>query len=132
MIHPVHAALLAAMLPLFLGALLSDWVYSSSYQIQWINFASWLIVGALLFAGIALLLAAIDALRVDAPRGRANWLHFALLSATFVFGVINALIHGKDGWATMPEGLVLSVIVFILALAAVWTGFSVARTGASK
>ena len=45
-IHPVHAVLASSALPLFLGALLSDWAYSSSYEIQWTNFASWLIAGA--------------------------------------------------------------------------------------
>ena len=47
--------LLAFPLPLFIGALLSDWAYSATYQIQWINFASWLIAGALVFTGLALL-----------------------------------------------------------------------------
>ena len=54
LLHPVHAILLASTLPLFLGALLSDWAYSSSYQIQWLNFASWLIAGALVLCGLAL------------------------------------------------------------------------------
>src|SRR3546814_1099584 len=62
-IHPVHAVLLAGTVPLFLGTLLSDWAYWSTYEVQWINFASWLVVGALLFAGYALLWAVIDFFR---------------------------------------------------------------------
>ena len=46
-IHPLHAALLAGTVPLFLGALLSDIAYARTYEIQWANFASWLIVGGL-------------------------------------------------------------------------------------
>ena len=42
MLHPVHAVLLASSFPLFLGALLSDWAYSNSYVVQWLNFAAWL------------------------------------------------------------------------------------------
>ena len=46
----LHAILLAGSVPLFLGALLSDIAYYQSYQIQWANFASWLIAGGLFFA----------------------------------------------------------------------------------
>lgn len=131
-IHPVHAVLLASGLPLLLGALLSDWAYSSSYQVQWINFAAWLLAGALMFTGVALLWAVIDALRADAPSGRGKWVFVGLLAATFVVGFINALVHAKDGWATMPEGLILSLIVFILGLAAIWAGFTTPQTGESR
>ena len=53
-LHPLHAVLLAGTVPLFLGVLFSDIAYSS-YEVQWKNFASWLIVGGLLFGGLALL-----------------------------------------------------------------------------
>ena len=122
--HPVQAVLLASMLPLFLGALLSDWAYSSTYTIQWTNFASWLIAGGLVFAGLALLWAVIGLFRTDVRRDRGTWLHFGLVLATFVVGFINALVHAKDAWAAMPEGFILSGVVLILALAAVWTAFS--------
>lgn len=131
-IHPVHGVLLASMLPLFLGALLSDWAYSSTYQVQWINFASWLIAGALVFAGAALLWAVIDFFRSDAERDRASALYLLVLLTTFILGFINALVHAKDAWASMPMGLILSVIVFLLALVAVWLGFHGRRTGAIR
>jgi uncharacterized membrane protein len=132
LIHPVHAVLLAGTLPLFLGALLADWAYATTYQVQWTNFASWLIAGALVFAGFALLWAAIDALRADAPRRHGRWLSIGLLVATFVFGFINALVHAKDAWAAMPAGIVLSVIVLLLAFAATWAGFSRRAPGAKE
>lgn len=131
-IHPVHAVLLAASLPLFLGALLSDWAYSSTYQIQWINFAAWLGAGALVFAGLALAWALIDLSRADVPRDRGSWLYVLVLLATVALGFINALVHGKDAWATMPAGLTLSVLVLLLALVATWLGFSTLRSGAVR
>lgn len=127
-IHPVHAVLLAGTIPLFLGTLLSDWAYWSTYEVQWINFASWLIVGALLFLGFALLWAVIDFFRAGSLRP----LYLIVLLTTFVVGFINALVHGKDVWATMPAGLILSVLVFLLALASVWLGFSAQRKGAAQ
>lgn len=128
----MHAVLLASCLPLFLGALLSDWAYSSTFQIQWINFAAWLIVGALIFAGLALLWGLIDALRADVPHGRSSWIYLGLLAMTLVLGFVNALVHAKDGWATMPLGLILSVIVFFLAVATIWVGFAKPRTGETQ
>lgn len=131
-IHPVHAVLLASTLPLFLGALLSDWAYSTTYQVQWTNFASWLIAGALVFGGLALLWALVELLRRDSTRGRRPLIYFLVLAAAWILGFINALVHAKDAWAMMPEGLILSVIVAILTIAAVWLGFSTSRAGAER
>ena len=103
---------------MFLGALLSDWAYSSSYQVQWTNFASWLIAGGLVFAGLALLWAAVDALRLRAARQGRGAVYLLLLLGTVVVGFINALVHARDGWAVMPSGLILSAIVLLLAAAA--------------
>ncbi|GGE93121.1 membrane protein [Sphingomonas prati] len=117
------------MVPPFLGALLSDVAYADAYQIQWLNFASWLIVGGMVFCGLTLLCAAIDLLRRDR---RTNDVvgYFVLVLATFVLGFLNALEHAKDAWATMPGGLIVSVVVAVLALASTWVGFSKFRAGA--
>jgi uncharacterized membrane protein len=131
-IHPVHAVLLAGGLPLILGALLSDWAYSSTQQIQWINFAAWLITGAMIFLGLTLVLAVIDYFRADIGRHRSRTLYLVILALTFVLGLINALVHAKDAWATMPEGLILSVLVFALIVVATWLGFSTLRAGAVR
>lgn len=120
-LHPIHGALLAGAFPLFLGGLLSDIAYASSYQIQWSNFASWLIAGGLIFAGFTLLWAIIDLIRAD-RRGRLSIIYSILLLATWLLGFINSLTHAKDAWAMMPEGLILSVLVVLLAGASTWIG----------
>jgi uncharacterized membrane protein len=127
-LHPVQAVLISSALPLYLGAVLSDWAYSTTYQVQWINFAAWLLAGALVFTGLALVWSLIDALRAD-RRGMGGWLLVGLLAATFVVGFINSLVHAKDAWAAMPAGLILSIIVLLLAIASAWAGFSSRRTG---
>lgn len=126
-IHPVHAILIASTIPLFLGAVLSDWAYASTYQIQWTNFASWLVLGGLVPAGFALLWAIIELFRADSRRSRGHWLYLGLVLATFGLGFINALVHAKDAWGAMPEGLILSGIVLLLALAANWAAHSARR-----
>ena len=131
-IHPVHAFLLSSAASLFLAGMLADIAYSRSYEIQWTNFASWLIVGALVLAGFALLWALIDLLRADrSGRGRPL-ITFLVLCAAWVLGFVNALVHAKDAWEKMPEALLLSIIVTLLAFAAVWLGLSNVRVGDAK
>lgn len=115
----MHAVISTSALPLFLEALLSDWAYSRSFQPQWINFSSWLIAGALLLTGLALLWAL-----VDVPRRRGGWVHGLLLLATFVLGFVNGLVHARDAAATMPTGLVLSALVLVLAAVAAGMGLA--------
>ena len=121
----MHAIFALSSVPLFLGALLSDWAYFSSQEIQWLNFAAWLNAGGLLIAGLVLLWALVDVLRLPAHRHRGGLLYLALLLITFIIGFVNALIHGKDGWAAMPTGLILSAVVVVLAAAA--SAFGIAR-----
>lgn len=122
-VHPVHAALLAAALPLFLGALLADIAYAKTYEIQWSNFASWLLVGALVVGTLALVWAVADLFRFERRIGR-DWIYALLVLAMWVAGLLAALVHGKDAWAMMPGGLVLSAVATALALVATWIGFS--------
>jgi len=123
-IHPVHAILLASTIPLFLGALLSNWAYASTYQIQWTNFASWLVAGGLVFTGLALAWAAVELLRAGRRRSRNAWIYVGLILATFASGFINALVLAKDAWAAMPAALILSAIVLLLAIAANWAAYA--------
>lgn len=131
-LHPLHAILLAFPLPLFLGALLSDLAYRSTFHVQWANFSSWLIAGGLLVGAFAVLWALIDLFRRRATEGWRPVVYFLVLLVMWVLGFVNALVHAKDAWATMPEGLYLSVITAILALVAAWIGFSGFRAGDVK
>ncbi|MFJ4142013.1 DUF2231 domain-containing protein [Pseudomonas sp. NPDC089734] len=128
---PLHAILLAGTVPLFLGALLSDLAYFNTFQIQWSNFASWLIAGGLLFCGLALLFALANLIRAEQKSGRPR-VYFLLLLVSWVLGLINAFEHAKDAWATMPLGLLLSVVVTVLSIAAAWTGLTSLRSGGAE
>lgn len=124
---PLHATLLAGSVPLFLGALLSDIAYYQSYQIQWANFAAWLIAGGLLFCGLAFLFALVNLARAQRRAGRPT-VYFLLLLVTWLLGLLNAFEHAKDAWAVMPVGLVLSVLVTLLACVATWVGLTNLRS----
>ena len=127
-LHPLHAILLAFPLPLFLGALASDLAYRSTFHIQWANFSSWLIAGGLLVGGFAVLWALINLFRWGTARKGRLIIYFVVLLAMWALGFVNALVHAKDAWATMPEGLYLSAITTLLALVAAWIGYSGFRT----
>jgi uncharacterized membrane protein len=128
-LHPLHSILLAFPVSLFLGALLSDVAYWRTFELQWANFSSWLIAGGLLVGGFALLWALINVFRSESGYRRRPLAYFAVLLVMWVVGFFNALVHAKDAWATMPEGLYLSVAAALLALAAAWIGYSGFRTG---
>jgi uncharacterized membrane protein len=116
--------LLAFPFPLFLGALLSDLAYWATFQVQWANFSSWLIAGGVLIGAFVLLLALVNLFRTrSSGRGRPA-VYFLVLLAMWVLGFISALVHAKDAWATMPEGLYLSAVTTLLAFLAAWTGYS--------
>lgn len=123
-LHPLHAILLSFPFPLFLSALVSDLGYWASFHVQWANFSSWLIAGALLVGAFALLWALIALFRSGRGHRSRPAVYFLVLLAMWVLGFINALVHAKDAWATMPEGLYLSVITTILAFVAAWIGYS--------
>lgn len=130
-LHPIHGVLLGGSLSLFLGGLLSDYAYSNTYHVQWTNFASWLIAGGLVFSGLALLWAAISLFRAHHRRGLAI-VYTLLLFVAWVIGFFNALVHAKDVWASMPDGLILSVIVVLLTCATTWIGFGKFGVGGAR
>lgn len=125
---PLHAILIAGTVPLFLGALLSDIAYFKTYQIQWSNFASWLIAGGLLFGGLALLFAIGNLLTAERKAGRPLT-YFLLVLVTWILGLLNAFEHAKDAWAAMPSSLVLSVIVTLLTCVTTWLALTGLRSG---
>ncbi len=125
-IHPFHAAVLGGIFPLFLGALLMDYAYWTTYEIQWSNFASWLLIGAMVVTSIALVCAIVTALR------GYNLVYLVVLAVTWVIGFFNALHHARDAWAIMPGALVMSVIVTLLALLATVMGFCSLRVGGAR
>jgi uncharacterized membrane protein len=128
---PLHATLLAGTVPLFLGALLSDIAYYQTYQIQWSNFAAWLIAGGLVFCGLAWLFALANLLRAEPKAGRPT-VYFLLLLVTWALGLVNAFEHAKDAWAVMPSGLVLSAVVTLLACVTTWVGLTNLRSGGAQ
>ena len=119
-LSPAHALLLGMAAALFLGALISDIAYSQTFEIQWANFSAWLIAGGLLTGAIVLAVAIVNFFR--RRDGAKSGLLLGLVALMWIVGLINALVHARDGWAMMPTGLILSLIVTLLAFAAAGVG----------
>lgn len=121
-LHPLHLILVVGAFPLFLSALLADAAYANSYEIQWTNFASWLVVGALVFSGVALAWALLSLLRPQS-RSVAHGCYVGLLALAFVLGFVNALVHAMDAWQKMPQALLLSALSVLALAGALWFAF---------
>jgi uncharacterized membrane protein len=127
-IHPLHAFLLGGAVCFLASGFLSDWLYFSTNEIQWKNFAMWLIMGGLVFGGLALLWALVDLFRAGHDR-RRRLIYFVVLLAAWGLGFLNELVHAKDAWASMPEALEIAGITAVLAIAASVLGLSTPRAG---
>jgi uncharacterized membrane protein len=118
---PLHAILLAFPIALFTTAVATDLAYLGTAQIQWTNFSAWLITGGLVFGGLVGAWAIVDLIR----RRAGALVYLLLLAAMWIFGLINAFQHSKDGWSSVgAAGLILSLLTAALALAAGWVRYS--------
>lgn len=102
----------------FFAALIFDIIYSRSAEILWDKGAAWLIVFGLFFAIIPRLL---DLTRVwitfRRTATRTDKYNFWLNAGAIAFAIVNAFIHSRDAYASVPTGLVLSICT-VIALSA--------------
>lgn len=125
--------LLAFPVALFPAALLSDIAYVKTSQIQWTNFSAWLITGALVFGGFALLWSAIGTIVSRGALRRRKGVSLLLLALAWIAGLFNAFQHSHDGWSSVGTlGLALSVLSTLFVLAAGLVFFSQSRTAAME
>lgn len=126
--HPIHGIFSAYPLALFTAALVADIAYANSANMQWANFAVWLIAGGCIMgvlAAVAGIGSALLSRRRRSHQGLTGTVHTVGTLAMLVLGIINGFIHSRDAWTSVvPTGLVLSVIVSILALVTSWLGYT--------
>jgi uncharacterized membrane protein len=123
--HPVHGILSAYPLAFFTAAFAADVAYANSAQMQWANFAVWLITGGLLMGALAAIAGIVDALLYKGAPRRRYWPHSVGVLLMMILALFNVFIHSRDGWTSVvPAGLILSAIVLVLALVTSWMGYS--------
>jgi uncharacterized membrane protein len=126
--NAVHGILLSFPIALFTAALVTDIAYLNTAVIQWTNFSSWLIAGAMVFGGAILVWSLVTlGLHFRKPSRNRHILYAGVLALMCLFGLINAFKHSQDAWASVGAfGLILSILCTLLAMAAAviaWSGF---------
>lgn len=120
--RPALHALAAFPIACFTCALLTDIAYVQTANILWADFSAWLLaagmVGAV-FAAIAGLIAWVSVRR--GPTGRPLWLIAFGALVVLTLGLLNNLVHSRDGWTSvMPLGLMLSAVTVLVMILTVW------------
>ena len=124
---PIHAMLVPFPIVCFTGAMLADIVYSNSPQVQWTNFAQWLLAVGFIVGLIAAIFGLIDFLAAGRTRPAIGWFHLGGNAIVLVLALFNNLVHSRDGWTgVVPTGLTLSVITFLLMLVTGFLGWRMA------
>lgn len=122
----LHGILLSFPVALFATALAADIAYLNTAEIQWTNFASWSIAGALVFGGVVAAWAFIDWLfKLRRADSGSRLAYFGVVALMWVLGLVNAFHHARDAWSSVGMvGVGLSAATTILALIAGWMFFS--------
>lgn len=128
--QPVYLLLFPIPVVCFLAAVVTDVAYWASAFLMWLHFSQWLIAAGLAFGALAALALLIEFIASPVIRaGPSGWAHLVLFYAALVVELFNAFVHTVDGWtAVVPNGMILSIIGALLALAAVATLFFVPVT----
>jgi len=93
-LHTFHALLLGFPIALFSAALITDITYLNTAHIQWTNFSSWLIAGALVGGG-GVIVCALLALLLDWRRTSRRF-HFVTALLAVLAGVM--LFSRSSAW----------------------------------
>lgn len=119
-LRPLHGIILAFPISLFSASLATDIAYLRTAEIQWTNFSAWLIVGALVFGGLAMAWGLVSwFLGRGRPGGKMRLSYLGAVALMWILGLINAFKHSQDAWSSVGAfGLTLSILCTVLALAA--------------
>lgn len=115
---PVHAILSTVAFACFMGALVTDIVYSRSPDMQWANFSAWLLFVGLVLGLLAAVAGAVSGFRNrGACDGAPAWPHSIGYAVVLVLALFNNLVHSRDAWTSVvPTGLILSALTVLAIL----------------
>jgi len=123
--HPIHPMLVPFPIACYVGALACDIAYAETAEMQWSNFAAWLLAIGVLMTVLAAIAGAIDFLvEPRVRRLRPAWIHAVGNVIVLVLAIFNSLVHTHDAWTSVvPTGLTLSAITVVLLLVTGWNGW---------
>ena len=98
----------------FVGALIFDVIYVKTANVFWMKNAAWLITLGLIFAIIPQLInLALVWFKKDRVRRRGQVVNFWLNVIGIIAALVNAFVHSRDAYATMPDGVWLSIVTVL-------------------
>jgi uncharacterized membrane protein len=122
--HPIHPMLVPFPIVCFIGALVTDIVYSRTALFMWSTFSAWLLAIGLLIGGFAAVAGLIDYFSERRLRRSAVAItHMVLNIAVWLIELFNSFVHARDAWTSVvPTGLTLSIIAVALLAVSGWLG----------
>lgn len=113
--NAVYSVLNPIPLGVFVAGLVFDIIYARTGTILWVKGASWLVAMGLV-AAIIPRLVNLTQVWITSRRTSTNadhvdfWLNFVAIVAA----ILNAFVHSRDAYATMPAGAWLSALTVLL------------------
>ena len=122
--HPLHPLLVPFPIVGFIGALLCDIVYANTADMQWANFAVWLLTAGLVMGSLAVVAGLTDYLGDRRVRSiKAATVHGVGNIVVMLLALWNVFVHSRDAWTSVvPEGLILSIVTVLLMGVTGWLG----------
>lgn len=122
--HPIHPMLVPFPIVCFIGALVTDVVYSQTALIMWSTFSSWFLTVGLVFGALAAAAGLIDYFSDSNLRASPVAIaHMLINIVVWIIELFNAFVHARDGWTSVvPTGLTLSIIAVALLAVSGWLG----------
>jgi uncharacterized membrane protein len=135
--RPIHSMLVPFPIVCFVGVFFTDLAYWKTLNVMWERFSIWLLVVGLIMAALAIVAGLIDFIFSRQARAvRPAWLHVIGTIVVLALSVLNAFVHSRDAYtAVVPQGIILSGIVFIILLITGWMGWGMVyhqRVGVSN
>lgn len=112
--HAVFALLNPIPFGFFVAALIFDAIYVSNAHVLWIKSAAVLNAVGLLFAIVPRLINLVHVWMPAWRSTRVEKLDFWLNLAAIITAIVNALVHSRDAYGTMPLGVWLSAVTVAL------------------
>ncbi|MFJ1472163.1 DUF2231 domain-containing protein [Massilia orientalis] len=98
----------------FVATLIFDVIYANSANVLWLKCASWLVSIGLVFAIVPQLINLYGVwFNKRRIRTRGEAINFWLNVIGIVAALVNAFVHSRDAYATIPDALWLSAVTVI-------------------
>ena len=122
--HPIHPMLVPIPITCFIGTLVFDIAYARTADMQWANFADWLLTLGLIVSVFVVIAGVIDFFGDGRIRRlKPAWIHAVGNAIALAIAILDAFVHTRDAYGQMPLGLILSALVVLILAVTGWNGW---------